>query len=52
MSYAVDLLHAAVYASTPTYFGPGLDLAVLGGLAALLFFVGLGRAPRLAEVIH
>ena len=47
MTYAVDLLHYASYADSPDgLIGPLIDGLVLGGLALLMFAVGLRRAPR------
>ncbi len=47
LTYAVDLLHYASYADSPDgLIGPLIDGLVLGGLALLLFAVGLRRAPR------
>ena len=47
LTYAVDLLHYASYAdSGDGLIGPLIDGFVLGGLALLLFGVGLRRAPR------
>ncbi len=46
LSYAVDLLHLAVYAQgSQGYFGLPLDLAVLGALAPAAFLTGIGRHP-------
>ena len=47
LTYPVDLLQTTAYASnTDGFFGPGIDFAVLGGMALLLFGLGLRRAPR------
>ena len=47
LTYAVDLLHYASYANSPDgLIGPLIDGLVLGGLAVLLFAIGLRRAPR------
>ena len=47
LTYAVDLLQTSAYASNNEgFFGPWIDLAVLGALALLLFGVALGRAPK------
>jgi ABC-2 type transport system permease protein len=43
LSYAVDLLRAAVYAQDSGYFGLPLDLIVLGILAAAASLWGIGR---------
>jgi ABC-2 type transport system permease protein len=43
LSYAVDLLHIAVYASDGGHFGAVIDLAVLGTLAAATFVLGTSR---------
>lgn len=45
LSYAVDLLRAAIYADGPGYFGLPLDLAVLATLAAAASLWGIGRHP-------
>jgi ABC-2 type transport system permease protein len=46
LTYAVDLLQLALYAESGAgYLGAGVDLAVLGGLAALLFAWGMRRGP-------
>jgi ABC-2 type transport system permease protein len=45
LSYAVDLLRAAVYADGSSYFGLPLDAAVLAALALALFLWGIGRRP-------
>jgi len=45
LSYAVDLLRAAVYADGPGYFGLPLDVAVLSALALTVFLWGIGRRP-------
>jgi ABC-2 type transport system permease protein len=48
LTYAVDLLQLALYASSDTgYIGVAVDLAVLLGLAAVLFGWGLRRNPLL-----
>lgn len=47
LTYAVDLLHYASYAdSGEGLIGPLIDGLVLAGLAAIMFAVGLRRAPR------
>lgn len=47
LTYAVDLLHYASYADSPDgLIGPLIDGLVLGGLAVLLFAVGLRRSPQ------
>lgn len=44
LTYAVDLLQLALYAeSSSGYIGAGIDLAVLGALAVVLFAWGLRR---------
>ena len=44
LTYAVDLLQLALYAESASgYIGPGIDAAVLGGLAAALFAWGMRR---------
>jgi ABC-2 type transport system permease protein len=43
LSYAVDLLRVAVYADGSGYFGLPLDLIVLGTLAGVAFWWGIGR---------
>ena len=49
LTYAVDALQLAVYAKDDAGFiGLGIDLAVLGGLALLVFGAGLARTPRLS----
>ena len=49
LTYAVDLLHYASYADSPDgLIGPLIDGLVLGGLAIVMFAVGLRRAPRTA----
>ena len=45
LSYAVDLLRAALYADGSGYFGLPLSLAVLAGLAAAAALWGIGRQP-------
>jgi len=48
LSYAVDALELSAYANSTTgFWGLGLDFAVLGALAALVYAVGLTRTPRL-----
>lgn len=47
LSYAVDLLHIAVYADDDGHFGLIIDLLVLGALAPLVFLLGIGRQVRL-----
>ena len=47
LTYAVDLLHYACYAPSPDgLIGPLIDGLVLGGLALIVFALGLSRAPR------
>ena len=49
LTYPVDLLQTAAYAaSNEGFIGPAIDFAVLGGLAVLLFGLGLNRGPRAA----
>lgn len=49
LTYAVDLLQTSAYAaSNDGFFGPWIDLPVLGVLALLLFGLALGRAPKAA----
>jgi ABC-2 type transport system permease protein len=49
LTYAVDALQLAVYARDDAGFiGLGIDLAVLGALALVVFAAGLGRTPRLS----
>lgn len=43
LSYGVDLLHIAIYASDDGHFGLAVDLAVLGALAPATFLLGIGR---------
>ncbi len=46
LTYPVDLMQTAAYAADNNGFlGPTIDFAVLGGLAVLLFALGLRRAP-------
>ena len=46
LSYAVDLMHLALYApSDAGYFGVGIDVAVVSALAAAVFYFGTSRAP-------
>ena len=48
LSYGVDLMQVALYArSTDGYFGVPLDLAVLGALAVVVFYLGTGRRVSL-----
>ncbi len=48
LSYAVDALELSAYAnSSQGFWGLGLDFAILGALAALVYAVGLTRTPRL-----
>lgn len=48
LTYAVDALELATYASSDTTFmGLAIDFAVLAALAALTFALGLSRLPRL-----
>jgi len=47
LTYAVDALQTTAYAANGHGFiGPEIDFAVLGGLAMLLFALGLKRSPR------
>jgi ABC-2 type transport system permease protein len=47
LSYAVDLLHLALYADDDSgYFGMPVDLAVVGLLAAALFYFGASRSAE------
>lgn len=49
LTYAVDALQLATYASSSDgYLGLGLDFLVLGALAALVYVLGVSRAPRLS----
>ena len=49
LSYAVDALQVAAYATdTRGFIGPAIDFAVLGGLAVVLFTLGLKRSPQVA----
>jgi hypothetical protein len=44
LSYAVDMLHLALYAEhSDGYFGLPLDFVVLTGLAAGVFYAGAAR---------
>ena len=45
LSYAVDLLRAAIYADGSSYFSLPLDVAVLAALALAAFLWGIGRRP-------
>ncbi len=45
LSYAVDLLRAAIYADGSAYFSLPLDVAVLAALALAAFLWGIGRRP-------
>ena len=47
LSYAVDLLHIAVYTSDDGHFGLLADLIVLGALAPATFLLGIGRGVDL-----
>lgn len=48
LSYAVDALELSAYAKGASgFWGLGLDFAVLGGLALLVYLLGLTRTPRL-----
>ena len=47
LTYPVDLIQTAAYAAdTEGFIGPTSDFAVLGGLALLLFGLGLRRSPH------
>ena len=49
LTYPVDLMQTVAYAGdTEGFFGPGIDFAVLGGLALGLFTLGMRRGPRAA----
>jgi len=43
LSYAVDMIHIAIYASDNGHFGLFADIIVLGGLAPATFLLGIGR---------
>ena len=43
MSYAVDLLRIAVYEDGSAYFGPITDVLVLGVVAPIVYWWGVGR---------
>jgi ABC-2 type transport system permease protein len=48
LSYAVDLLHVAVYADTTEgYFGLAIDFGILGALAVGVYAWGLRRVPAM-----
>jgi ABC-2 type transport system permease protein len=47
LSYAVDLLHIAVYTTDDGHFGLVIDLVVLGALAPATFLLGIGRRVQL-----
>lgn len=49
LTYAVDLLQLALYADDGDsgFIGAGIDIAVLAGLAAALFWWGLRRQPAI-----
>lgn len=48
LTYAVDALQVATYAAdTGAFVGPGIDFAVLGVLAVVVYAAGLARVPRL-----
>ena len=48
LSYAVDALELAAYArSGDGFIGLGIDFAVLGALAVVVYALGLSRTPRL-----
>jgi len=47
LSYAVDLLHIAVYADGDGHFGLAIDLAVLSALAPAIFLLGIGTHKSL-----
>jgi ABC-2 type transport system permease protein len=48
LSYAVDLLHVAVYSADDGHFGVLIDVAVLTSLALATFAAGMGRRIPLA----
>ncbi len=53
LSYAVDALLLSTYASSSDgFFGLWLDFAVLVGLAAIVYALGLARLPRLTWSGH
>jgi ABC-2 type transport system permease protein len=46
LTYPVDLMQTAAYAGNNSGFiGPEIDFAVLGGLALVIFVLGMRRAP-------
>lgn len=48
LTYAVDALELATYAAgTDTFIGLGIDFAVLGALAVVVYAAGLARMPKL-----
>ena len=47
LSYAVDLLHIAIYAPDDGHFGLLIDVLVLGALAPATFLLGIGRRVNL-----
>jgi len=47
LSYAVDLLHVAVYTDDGGHFGLIIDLVVLGAIALATFLLGTGRRVNL-----
>lgn len=47
LSYAVDLLHIAAYASDDGHFGLLIDLIVIGGLAPAIFLLGISRRVQI-----
>lgn len=47
LSYGVDLLGIAVYASDDGHFGLLVDLIVIGGLAPAIFLLGIGRRVQI-----
>ncbi len=47
LSYAVDLLHIAVYADNDGHFGLAINLVVLATLAPAVFLLGIGRHKSL-----
>jgi ABC-2 type transport system permease protein len=47
LSYAVDLLHIAIYAPDDGHFGLLIDMLVLGALAPATFLLGIGRRVNL-----
>jgi ABC-2 type transport system permease protein len=47
LSYAVDAMQLSLYADgSHGFFGLPVDFAVMGALAALVFYAGTGRRPN------